>query len=163
MDKNERYSAAPEKGAPVEPKKKEPIITPKDAYNFVKSQNVINKWFDKQGEPRFKAMAKAMREEFQKVKNFPLYQNVSEREAFDLFMGHLDLVGKYVFHGKKRNVIVACRSEKGNYNRTADIKRRLQIVVKRYPLISTFPAYPLRLYRSKGNSGNNIRHLAAAA
>lgn len=65
---------------------------------------------EKEIEPRFHQLSDALVEYYNQVKDLPVYKALKKSRSQELFLEHLDKIGKYVYHGRERNIEIAVRT-----------------------------------------------------
>lgn len=66
-------------------------------------------------EPRFHELTKTLADQFEQIKHLPIYAALPKAAAQQLFLEHLDKIGKYIYHGRERNIEIAIRTNGEDY------------------------------------------------
>lgn len=65
---------------------------------------------EKEVEPRFHKLSDALVQYYNQVKDLPVYKALGSSQSQKVFLEHLDKIGKYVYHGRERNIEIAVRT-----------------------------------------------------
>lgn len=80
--------------------------------NSYKTYNAkVQRDIERELKPQFDAIAARLGAEYKRLRqSVPMYQGLSTADGMNLFMEHLDKIGKYIYHGRERNLEIAIRT-----------------------------------------------------
>ena len=80
--------------------------------NSYKTYNAkVQRDIERELKPQFDAIAARLGAEYKRLRqSVPMYRGLSTADGMNLFMEHLDKIGKYIYHGRERNLEIAIRT-----------------------------------------------------
>ena len=80
--------------------------------NSYKTYNAkVQRDIERELKPQFDAIAARLGAEYKRLRqSVPMYRGLSTADGMNLFMEHFDKIGKYIYHGRERNLEIAIRT-----------------------------------------------------